>query len=84
MFTHSDIIKTLESTQRLIGNEHDAKLVEFDQKITGPLFNILPTKYPHLKGQVVVIQFDTIGTYLQTVNNNGDNDSTNKNINNVK
>ncbi len=73
IFSRSDIIKALESMQKENEISHNKKINETKEKITEPMIEIMPSKYPHLKNQVVTIQYDWIGAYLNISRQNSEN-----------
>lgn len=62
MFSRSDLIKALESLEQT-GKEHDARVAEIKTKIVEPLIDAMPSRFPHLKDQVIILQYDWANAY---------------------
>ncbi len=58
IFTRSDLVKAIETFKYMLEREHEKHLTAIREKLEKPIIELLPSKYPHLKGKVVNISLD--------------------------
>ncbi len=58
IFTRSDLVKAIETFKYLLTREHDKHMLALQEKLEKPIIELLPSKYPNLKGKVVNISLD--------------------------
>ncbi len=55
IFTRSDLIKCIETFQGALERERVKAVHSIYERVEKPVIELLPSKYPHLKGKVVII-----------------------------
>ncbi len=58
IFTRSDLVKAIETFKFILTKEHHRHLLAIQEKLEKPIIELLPSKYPNLKGKVVNISLD--------------------------